>query len=257
MRAASRHFDRMYNRTLASPHTVVWRQTEKMDTSTLGTPDLISEAKARLRVLQADLPTLIEGMQFSHPISYQAATLRELLRHRISDLAEAALPLLEQGRVVPAAILARAAAETTSLTYAFEQRVGTFLAMPDVEALRDFLASSLVGSRDSDHPVQAKNILGCVDKLDKEAPGFRKGYDALSEYAHPNWAGVLGAYGSINYADISVALGSRDNSKGLRITALIMASVLETFSQSYDRLADLLREFDARQLPPPASTGDA
>ena len=40
------------------------------------------------------------------------------------------------------------------------------------------------------------NILTIIDHADKKIPKLRKNYDRLSEFAHPNWSGALGAYGS-------------------------------------------------------------
>ena len=221
------------------------------------TSDLVAEARTHLAAIEADLPTLLEGLQFSCPYSFRAASLRELLRHRVSDLAQSAIPLLEQGRVVPAAILSRAIAETVALLFSLHYEVSAFLLQPDEQRIDSFLKAALVGSRNPEHPIQATNILTAIKKLDNEIPAFRLSYDTLSEFAHPNWSGVLGAYGKVDYEEWSLALGDRDNSNGIRTAAFVTASVLSTFCHYYDLLADVLRQFDAHYRDIEESSGGA
>ena len=221
------------------------------------TSDLIAEAREYLAAIEFDLPLSIEGVQFSCPYSYRAASLRELLRHRMLDLTLASISLLEQDRVVPAAIISRAATETVALLYALHHEIAKFLRTPDESRIEAFLKTALVGSRNPDHPIQATNILNAIDKLDKEIPAFRLCYDGLSEFAHPNWSGVLGSYGNINHAESTIALGNRDNSKGMRAAAFVTASALSTFCYYYDSLADLLRSFDNHFDSAEPTTGGA
>jgi hypothetical protein len=43
----------------------------------------------------------------------------------------------------------------------------------------------------------AVNVLKCLDQLDKTIEGARESYDILSEFAHPNYAGVTGLFARI------------------------------------------------------------
>ena len=54
------------------------------------------------------------------------------------------------------------------------------------------------------------NILTAVDKMDKKYNGYRQQYDWLCEVAHPNWSGVLAAYGQLDYEKHSLSLGTKN-----------------------------------------------
>jgi len=57
------------------------------------------------------------------------------------------------------------------------------------------LIKLLTGRRDSEPERQAIQVLKFIDSVEKKVPGFRKNYEFLSEYSHPNSDGALGLFG--------------------------------------------------------------
>lgn len=54
------------------------------------------------------------------------------------------------------------------------------------------------------------NILKALDGMNAEYAGVREMYDHLSEYCHPNFAGVVASYSRLNDAGDMLLLGSHD-----------------------------------------------
>jgi len=162
--------------------------------------EMLSEAKQLADLIASSLPAKIEiaALSLNSKIPFKALSLRELLIHRVSELATPAVELFEQRRLIPGVILTRAVVETVALTFSLHKQIESFLSSHDVAAFDNFLMLSLMGSRLPDSTHQATNIITLVKHVEKVIPGFEQSYNSLSEYAHPNWAGVLGAFGEID-----------------------------------------------------------
>jgi hypothetical protein len=209
-----------------------------------GSKDALAEASLLCEELAHSLPTLIPAAGLSHKLPFKATSIRELLICRMSDLASSATQHLRNHAVVPGAILTRAAVETVAVLFCLNQAVEQFLETHDLDRINSFLMSSLVGSRSEDHPVQSINILTLIDKVTKTIPTFRSSYDNLSEYAHPNWSGLLGSYGSIDKENHELHLGVRDTSVGLRTSLFVLTATLHTFRHYYNLSAGTLDRFN-------------
>ena len=73
-----------------------------------------------------------------------------------------------------------------------------------------FLNKHLLGSRNQNAPVESYNILTAIDHTDKEFENYRIAYDDLSEFAHPNWSGLIGAYSDAYKNKYVLKLGKVD-----------------------------------------------
>ena len=206
----------------------------------------LAEATLLCEELAHSLPTLIPaaGLSLASKLPFKATSIRELLIYRMSDLASSATQHLENHSVVPGAILTRAAVETVAVLFCLNQAIEQFLESHDIDRINSFLMSSLVGSRWEDHPVQSINILTLIDKVTKTIPAFRSSYDNLSEYAHPNWSGLLGSYGSIDRENHELHLGIRDTSIGLSTSLFVLTATLHTFRHYYNLSAATLDRFN-------------
>ena len=131
-------------------------------------------------------------------IPFKILIHRETLAYRVSELTKAALQLYESDLVVPAFIMTRAVVETASLLFSLHKQVRQYCKDRDAAKLNAVLLKTIMGSKDNSTDIPCDNILNSVDKMNKEFPGMREGYETLCEYTHPNWAGVLGSYGTIN-----------------------------------------------------------
>ena len=163
--------------------------------------NVLAEAKQMAKLISSSLPETIEiaVLSLNSKLPFKSASLRELLIHRVAELAVPAVELFEQRRVLPAIVLVRAVVETVALTFALHKQLESFLGSHDVPAFDEFLMRSTVGrSRGPDFKLHGMRIGKLVDDVERVIPGFRKSYDSLSKFVHPNWAGVLGTFGEID-----------------------------------------------------------
>jgi hypothetical protein len=171
------------------------------------------EARVLATNIFASLPKTVEarGLTSESKLPFKTLCLREVLIHRVAELALVAVDLFECKKFVPAFIITRSIVETVAMTYWLSQKVGEHLENREDSKLDEFLMKAMMGSREQNWHHEAHNVLTAVNKLDKNYSGFRKMYDKLCEFLHPNWAGALGAYGEINTEQLSLSLGSKNN----------------------------------------------
>jgi len=159
-------------------------------------PPTIEEVRSAVDTFQACLPSKVDAASFTLKSKnpFKAMVLREGLIHRVTWLAEGAASEFAAKRWIPAAVLTRAIAEPVAVLHSLCLNVEKGLQSRDDKELTEFLRRMMVGSRVDPQFPQTINVLTLVDKVDADFPGFRQSYDQLSEYAHPNWCGVLGAF---------------------------------------------------------------
>ena len=118
------------------------------------------------------------------------------LMNRIVELGEASATALLADQLAAGALLSRATGETTAVIYMLASKAKS-LATEEERRELDAIARRVVSaSRNRAKDLTpAPNILTLIDKLNKEVQNFRALYDVLSEYAHPNAAGIFAAVG--------------------------------------------------------------
>lgn len=108
---------------------------------------------------------------------------------------------------VPLFVLGRSILETGCLVWDVWSRVGRILTVRDKAALAEFdghLMKVLLGAKSKEwvgdpEMYPSPNVLTIVDRLTRaDHPGLRGFYDALPEFAHPNFAGMQAAYRRID-----------------------------------------------------------
>jgi hypothetical protein len=166
--------------------------------------------------------------------------------HRIDDLAASAILLFESGSVVPAITLVRATCETFALLYALHKKTQGFLNGGNPQEFDDFLMKCLVGTKRDPGDYPALNALTNIDHFEKLVPGFRKQYDWLSEFAHPNWAGLHGSYG-INDAERRATIyGKNQKESAIGLGTTVLLSVLILAAHYFVHLGEELRQVNER-----------
>ena len=88
------------------------------------------------------------------------------------------------------------------------------------------------------------NVLTFIDRINKQFPNFRRIYDGLSEFAHPNFDGTGGSFSRIDRANDAVHFGrgiTRIDHRGLIFPALSMSLVLAQYA--YKVISDRMPEF--------------
>lgn len=208
---------------------------------------MLNEAKELVQLIELSLPEKIQiaALSLNSKLPFKALSLRELLIHRVASLATPAVELFEQQRDVPAILLTRGVVETVAVLFALHSALKSFLANHDLPAFDQFLMHSLMGSRLPDSSHQAKNILTLIQHVEKEIPGFESSYNSLSEYAHPNWAGLLGTFGEIDREAFELRLGRNQRTSAFKIGVAALSGSLMTCHHIYNDMVELLYSMNA------------
>lgn len=153
-----------------------------------------------LAELKASLPAKVEAEKSSRKakLPFFVTCLRECLLFRITELGESACKTIKSGELVSGAVLVRALLEAVALIVLLDQRVRETIESGDIQTLDDLVSRTLVGCRNKVTPLEAINVRTVLEHASKKYEGLGKVYDELSEIAHPNWGGLLGAYGTLN-----------------------------------------------------------
>ncbi len=200
--------------------------------------DLIEELKSILpkRIYAASL-------SLKSKIPFKAVSLREALLHRLVDLSCVAYDLYMRDKSIPAFIMTRAVMETQALLFSLHKKIKKVVAAEQLGDVDAFLMDALLGWRDGSMPAKAPNILKAVDEVDRTFTGYRKLYENISEFVHPNWSGCHGAYAKINKKNYTVDLGSEFSEVPTIIGLSALKASLAAFKYYYNDLAELLPAF--------------
>ncbi len=200
----------------------------------------LSELRSRCAasVLPADLSVTAK-------VPFKLRVYREVLLHRLADLAEAARDQFEQGRPVPGSVLARAAFETMAVLYYFHKMVTRAVGEKDAVALDQMAMRGMFGAKDKSTGYEALNVLTVVGHLDKEFKGLAGMFEFLCEYAHPNMAGTLTSYEQPLRAEqmgdptVPVLLGRENNHIAMGHGLICLGMAIRVGGTYHRRLAEL------------------
>ncbi|MDP3823080.1 MAG: hypothetical protein Q8R33_16545 [Burkholderiales bacterium] len=216
---------------------------EAVDISKLTDAERLALAKQLASNIRGSLPKELYAASFTlkSKLPYKATSFREVLIHRVSDIADVAIDLYEKDRLVPAFIVTRAVVETTAVIYWLYQKSREFLEKQDEKSFDEFLMKGLLGSKDGTTEFESYNVLTAVDYLDKEFPDLRDMYNTLCEFTHPNWSGVMGSYSRIEKRKFLLHLGREFRKPPLAFGLGPLIGCLAIFQDYYSRLADVLK----------------
>ena len=180
----------------------------------------LEESKKLCELVNRNLTDKIEAASLSHnsKLPFKALSLKELLIYRIADLSEVTLQLYEDKKLVSAIILTRSVFETSSILYWLRKRLVSAVETQELGNIDEFFMKHLFGTAEDFIPVDRYNVLTAIDHVDKDIENYRKSYDSLSEFAHPNWPGLMGAYGKADRKKYTLHLG-----KGIGEIPIIVA----------------------------------
>lgn len=166
---------------------------------------ILDEIEARYqRALTLKIP-VVRASEIS-PVAKTPLKIQVLLQvglRRALELTESFIRAVNDQLFAPTYVTARALLECVVLLYEIWSRVERVVTDWDRTGLKELDEKSmaaLLGSKSDawvgdPEQFQAVNILTIIDRLTKSlGPSLRKFYDALSEHAHPNYSGMLGAY---------------------------------------------------------------
>ncbi len=158
------------------------------------------ESLRHIRVLINDLEQLIPqsidsgSVTPAERIPIKTELLMGVYSCRIYELSLSAYNLFQDSRHLPAIIMIRAIMETTGMLNWLRKKIHYIVNHDELGSMDNFLMRMIFGSRLNPGLKKSYNILDGIDKINKETPGFRKAYDILCEYTHPNSAGTYFSY---------------------------------------------------------------
>ncbi len=209
----------------------------------------LSKCLEKVADFKACLPNRVDPASISHKakIPFNVLTYRESLLHRMTELSDSATELYcVPNKAISAIILTRAAQETFALLYVLHLKVTEVVNTKKSDGFHEYLMTNTFGYRtdgDDDLPTMP-NILGAIDKVDKTLGGhFRRSYESLSEYCHPNCAGVHSSFVKIDKENIWADIGSTHTRESVDpIVGTLLAS-LELFEHYYNKMSPMMNEF--------------
>lgn len=159
--------------------------------------DLVAEAERRADDLKSSLVPKFELASLSHvsKIPFKAISWGIALTYRASELADTSIDLYHSQRFVSASMATRSLMETAAMLYWLHHRLKTVVDSGELGDIDEFLMRGSLGHRNRNDLPEALNALTGIDRVAKQYEGFRDMYDDLSEFAHPNWSGTIGAFG--------------------------------------------------------------
>jgi hypothetical protein len=214
-----------------------------------------------LNAIEADLREDLDlsGLHSRSPVAHKWKApmrcwiIREVVARRSKELIVSAAELEISGQALAARIITRSAVETVAVlaytNYSMDQLA---LGKLKFSEFSDRTQALLAGSKNHSTPYDAVNVLKMIDRLDKDFGGIRDIYDSLSEFAHPNYDGLVHQYSSFVKPEDRIIFFPKMRaqiSEEIKLVLNICVNALiahynNRFSVSFDRLERWLIEND-------------
>lgn len=221
----------------------------KMSQSPEDFDTLLAEARERLQILGASLPTVVDpaSISLSAKIPYKALCYREGLIWRAEELGRTALENYARGDVVAAILLTRGLTETAAAVWYLKELMERQLSNGVEPDLDTKIEALLLGHMNSREMPKAINVLKFLDRVEKTIPGIRQSYESLSEIAHPNWAGTALAYSENDHDQILTNFGRGIRAPNLNASLGLncLLGSLGIFKFAYNKVTDIMPDFIA------------
>ena len=204
----------------------------------------IDEAILRLTVWKKNRRTSVKPLSKNivYKPTFDADYYRESVLYRFIELAESAYQLYKSNLLVGAVVSARAAQETLAVAWFINSKLEHLTKTKDLAHFSEIMRRLIIGwSNDEEFPEKI-NVFKCIDSVDKTMEGkFRRHYEMLCEYAHPNYSGTFGAYGAPNHETLEVTLGEYPRSEKtlksqIESTLIICISLLDSIQEKYEHV---------------------
>jgi len=167
---------------------------------------------------------------------------REAAFYRFIELTESTYSLYESNLLIGAITTARAAYETLAVLWFINTKLEHLTKTKDISHFLEITHRLMLGwSNDEEFPEKI-NVLKCADAVDKVFEGrFRRHYEMLCEYAHPNNSGTFGSYADPNHSTLEVKFGSYPRNKetlkkNIQSTVVISMEMLNHVQQDYEKI---------------------
>ncbi len=209
---------------------------------------MLHDIEKKIIILKNSSPSSIPMDISSNIDLVRAAALRECIFKRIEELTANIFVMCSNNSLVSAMILQRALMETVALFWLFLKKLDVAIKTNKFDNLNDFLTKSLSGARsdiatEEFNRTESINILTCLDSMDKVIPGYRECYDFLSEFAHPNSAGICKIYSKPDWNNREIHFGNNREKINIDFVIKNLDISLDWFISEYDRSAELLNQY--------------
>lgn len=200
----------------------------------------IDQIKALTRRLGEKLPREVPSIlkASDNETLLKVCSIRGALIHRVYELGVSATDHYGEIKFIPAVVMTRAVFETAALIFVLHKKINRALEDESTDDLSAFLKRVILGSRNSDTEVSAYNILNAIDDVTGEYENCREFYDQLSEFSHPNFAGVQASY-SFMSEDKTVLMLGPDPKSDLALGYIPLKVALIVADHYYEKLLQL------------------
>lgn len=204
----------------------------------------LEEAKVFVKELRNRLPSKVSLNELGcrSKLPWKVLSLRAPLLYRIIELADAACRLYKENMLASAFTLTRSAFETSAMLHwlhkQMDEAVKTRKAGDDLDKA---LMRALLGRKNRHR--QPINVQTFIDHLDRQFEGQKESYADLSEYAHPNWFGVMSLYGKLDEEGRCLNLQWPELGTRVGEGLPLLCSALMLFKFYYDETSKVLPAF--------------
>lgn len=185
------------------------------------------------------------SMNIVYKPTFDADCYREAALYRFIELVESSFLLYRENFLVGAVVSARAAQETLAVIWFVNSKLEHLAKTKDIVHFSETMKRLVLGwSNDIEFPEKI-NVFKCIDSVDKSMKGsFRRHYEMLCEYAHPNFSGTFGAYAGVNNENLEVTLGEYPRSKKIlkthiESTLIMCVTLLNSVQKKYEEVINL------------------
>lgn len=205
----------------------------------------LEEARGLINEFRTRLPSQVNANELvsKSKLPWKVLSIRDPLLYRMIDLTDAACRLYEENLLASAFTLTRSSLETSAMLFWLFNKMDDAVKSRKVgRELDDLLMRALLGRKDCNYR-QPINVLTCVSHMNKQFKGWEEMYSNLSEYAHPNWFGVMSLYGKLDTKArcLNLEWPERGTRAGEGLPLLVGA--LELFKFYYGESSNLLPAF--------------
>ena len=210
--------------------------------------ELLAEARQRQQLITDNLPEGVDprSLTLSSKTPNVAMCFREAQLCRAEEFARAACDMFERGDCVVGIANTRAVFESVAAIHFLNEKIKRQIEEGLEQDIHEQLVRLLTGFKNEATFPAAVNVLTTIDTLDRKVPGFRHEYDRLSEFAHPNYSGALGAFGTRDPATLITWFRRRDRRPSGTAAKIGLSSLIPALAMLeivYNETGDLIPKF--------------
>jgi hypothetical protein len=210
----------------------------------------LEEARSTLIAWKEQMKDLIElssNCLTNKPI-FELEYFSESVFYRFIELAEATFILLEAQNYLGSVVTVRSLQETSAVIWYLNEKCLYAVENNDLTHFSEQMKRLMLGWKHDNEFPEAINVLNLIDKVDNKISGYRKHYDLLSEYVHPNWHGTMGLFAKTGGKEPKVEFGRYIRGKNVlvkHIEAALITSIdvvmfiQDGYEDTVKKLADL------------------